>query len=379
MFLKKLHMRSKLYASAEGIIIGIIIFGITWVIELFIPSFVYSAENHGHIISLGVVGIVLSTGLVSRLVFNLTGRRRAHIIEENGKKILTLLNSVEPLMELLQSHLAKTNSTTETVMMDIMERLIQVEVKAGNLLATFSGSLQHLDQMGIYLRKREHLVSEDTTVIQKVFDKVEELKPLTVLIYQVTRQTNILAINAAIEAARAGEDGLPFAVVADEVRKLSKQIEMTAARIDESITLVSHTVNDQLFSIVSKSRINEEKEGIFSLMSAMKKMSSETQAAIDAIRANVLEVLENVQFQDISRQQIEQVQNGLALSGQRMGEVAQWLVGDLSKPLDIPDFAEDLEYLRASYTMQAQHTTHQAVVGGESDDYVSNRPAIELF
>jgi len=49
------------------------------------------------------------------------------------------------------------------------------------------------------------------------------------------------------------------------------------------------------------------------------------------------------------------------------------------EPLDIEPLDEVLETLRASYTMQSQHTTHHAVVGGESATIENERPAIELF
>ncbi|WP_296448680.1 methyl-accepting chemotaxis protein [Rhodoferax sp. UBA5149] len=407
---RQVKFRRNLYALQVGTALALLAFGLTWWFNsAFVAFFSYPPEMLRLNSSVGMAFIVLTTIFLYRLVAN--KMERSHIMEENFKKLQALLASVPHLTEILQAQLAQTNSTTETAAVAILQRLTEVEAEAARLLviqeagkaraaslydnaqALIGESTQNLEEMETYRSQRVQKVQEEGVAIQSVVAQVAELKTLTSAIREVTRMTNLLALNAAIEAARAGEAGRGFAVVAGEVRNLSKQIESAAVRIEESIAQVSETVNNKFVAMVEQHRNEDETRWLSTLASTMSRLSGDFQAAVgeldgltqnthgavSSIRNAVIDVLGQAQFQDTTRQQIEHVQNGLAMCGQRMTHVEQGLAGDCMAPLDIEPLDEVLETLRASYTMQSQHTTHHAVVGGESATVENERPAIELF
>ena len=407
---RSLQSRRNLHALRLGASLGLFAFAMAW---WFNPALVAWFSNPTEIrtlaTSLGLGFFVLISIILYRLLANRFENMR--ILEKNINHLQVFLASVPPLTDVLQSHLTQTNHTTEAAAVAILHRLTEVEGEAARLLliqeagkvraaslyedakGLIKESRKNLEEMEMYRLQRAQKVQEEGAAIQSVVTQVQGLKSLTSAIREVTRMTNLLALNAAIEAARAGVAGRGFAVVAGEVRHLSKQIETAAVRIEESITQVSDTVNNKFVPMVAQHHHDDETRWLTALAATMTRLSGDfeatvgeldgltknTHGAVSSIRDAVIDVLGQTQFQDATRQQIEQVQSGLALCGQRMADVKQGLAGDLMKPLSIEPLDEILETLRESYTMQSQHTTHHLVVGGQSMKDSSDRPAIELF
>jgi methyl-accepting chemotaxis protein len=320
------------------------------------------------------------------------------------------LESLPLFVDVLRSHLQVANASTEAGAIDIMNALVDVSTQCESLLGTLkdqemrasnvaeaqtsriSKNAEVLKELGNYQSARNLQIVEDSARITEVFTQVDGLKGMTQVIRVIAKQTNLLALNAAIEAARAGEAGRGFAVVADEVRKLSLQTEAATIEIDQFIEQLGTNITQNLSTIVAATRIDSESKQMktfseqlgeinhaFSEVSGfLSLIGKDSRLAMDNIYDDVSRALGHMQFQDISRQQIEQVDSALdSLNEHFKVNTAIALGADLAWPW--PSFATSIEALRGSYVMHSQHAAHDAATGKAQAGGVDARPAIELF
>ncbi len=330
--------------------------------------------------------------------------RQSQTLERVGRDFDTFPQFVD----ILHGHLLEANAITEAGAMDVMKVLAKVQAQSQSLLATLklqevrAGDVAQgqalrianntvvLNNLDEYQRLRIVQIAEDSGRIKEVFAHVGQLKGLTQVIRDIAKQTNLLALNAAIEAARAGDAGLGFAVVADAVRKLSQQTEEATSQIDRFIGELARNVSENLSAIVAHSRTQSELLQIQTIASELDKINqvfnevsgylsvigTDSRRAMDAIYGDISTALGQLQFQDISRQQIDQVDSALAALNDHFKNVAVIASGpDSGQPW--PPLAERIEMLRENYVMHSQHAIHDAVTGRKAA--VESRPAIELF
>jgi methyl-accepting chemotaxis protein len=99
------------------------------------------------------------------------------------------------------------------------------------------------------LSEIQHSVEESYAGITRLAEKSTRIENIVNVINDITKRTNLLALNASIIAAQAGEHGKSFGVVADEIRNLSLQTDRSTgeiAGIIDEIMFESHQAADNI-------------------------------------------------------------------------------------------------------------------------------------
>jgi methyl-accepting chemotaxis protein len=191
-------------------------------------------------------------------------------------------------------------------------------------LKALVGSIINNSRIGMELVEKMEEVSHQVTGILQVLGEIDS----------ISKQTNLLSLNAAIEAARAGEAGRGFAVVADEVRKLSaraehfsKQIRGNVKQVHESIVDAEQSINkmaslDMDFALDSKKRLDAIMERVQKSNLEMTTVISKQGDMSGRVNDVVGGAITSLQFQDMvnqllqhSRLRIESMQKAWSIIG----------------------------------------------------------------
>ncbi len=111
-----------------------------------------------------------------------------------------------------------------------------------------------------------------------------EIENILKYIRDISSQTNLLALNASIEAARAGDAGRGFAVVAGEIKKLSDQTDTAIDEIEKMILHFNKNLNELNESLEDSSKaFNQVDTQVESTQSAFSHMEASFEVIQDTI------------------------------------------------------------------------------------------------
>ena len=292
------------------------------------------------------------------------------IVEQTEKAaydITSRLVTIDEVVTELNGFVAKTSAETDTIAAESEGRTKENQ----HLIA-------HLET---FILQRMSETEQDVARVEQAIKEAQSLQSLVELIKHIAGQTNLLALNAAIEAARAGEAGRGFAVVADEVRKLSGETESAVKKISQGINSVVSVIETQFKDKLANTDISDEKAELERFASQLgqlgqsyEELTAHEHAVLNSINASskrladmFMDAVASVQFQDVTRQQIEHVTEGL----QHINDQAHVLANHIEsngQGQPITQLKTKMDDLYSRYVMDNQRTTHQSVMTG-------NKPA----
>ncbi|MBE0505169.1 MAG: hypothetical protein IBX50_00430 [Marinospirillum sp.] len=300
--------------------------------------------------------------------------------------------------ELIQLRLQETKDFTEDAAFFLVEKLSHINELSDHLVDYLNIANEQSQEMQQAFENSSNAINELTQFIYTLPEQIQRqqqdfkqlgervglLTEKVNLIHKISDQTNLLALNAAIEAARAGDAGRGFAVVADEIRRLAISAAETATTIAEGIDSIS-TAMDRAFGHEIEEKNEHDMQEIERLTGMIKGLDNDyidmrqfyrillsvVLQHNENLNREVADALGNIQFQDVTRQIIERMQQAM----QQRHALLHQIMQDLQEE-NRPNWIA-LKALTEAY--QQEEATHFSRHGFDQSAQAESAAKIELF
>jgi methyl-accepting chemotaxis protein len=248
------------------------------------------------------------------------------------------------------------------------------------------GSSGRIADVSTFVQRLPEMIKADIELVHdSAVKEFDALNGFTNLIKDISKTTNMLAINAAIVAAGAGEAGRGFAVVAAEVRTLSERSADAARMIEQGLLDARDTMRAGLSASTVESQVAEATaivDAIRAVQVNYEEMRAYYRTLVGVVTAHntqlaaeIAEILGSLQYQDVVRQRIERAQAAI----DERNEVLALLpnaIAEADAPVD--ELSARLQDILDDYLQkEARHSTVTAGTGAHGS--ADGLPKFELF
>ena len=256
------------------------------------------------------------------LLGNLMSAEQQDQLREKSKEISqTLVNAVKEIDD-ISAESAESGKTmamqSEKVLRDSEENAEYIR-SVGENMSMISENLRTLNSMSSEIEKllkhSDEITAENNSTLsiaengmKQIYGHTDEsMKIITGLseqskrildvasmIEDISRQTDILAINASIEAAHAGEAGKGFSIVSEEIGTLSARTKSSAQEISSIISSFTHNITDAVSSMEQTFTITREGMANMELIKASAEKLDQSNSEISQNVGQIAVLISNV-------------------------------------------------------------------------------------
>ena len=293
---------------------------------------------------------------------------------EAANNIISNLVGLDQKIQVLLAFIQNSSSNEHGV--EVLEKMERGVIHCQGALESFIA--RQSDDARESRRQLQSIASETLNVLEVVNG-----------VSGIARQTKMLAFNVAIEAARAGDAGRGFAVIGQQIRELSTEVQDLSANIHQRIQALVTSVSIDLVDATEQREVTGRSaiDHVGTMLSALTgslgplrrhqiEILGEIERGGEAIAGPILDMMGAVQFQDIIRQQIEQIVKMSDLVGNHI-ELVGSMISSRQDDANLIELASKLDGLYSQYVMNAQREVHQSVLGTNVTD--TAMPRIQLF
>lgn len=333
-----------------------------------------------------LAGLLAGTGL-GLLLAGRPRQQHRHEPSDTTQAVAQDILTLRQAFGVLSQQVRATIQTSESAVMSMMERLDRVHREARELRNRVGSAVSHshqlsedsvreardqadtLDQLAQHQQRSDTAQRQHHARVEAVAVQVRRLTPLAELISDIARQTNLISINASIEAARAGHEGAGFKVVAAEVRRLSSQTAEAAREISAGIAAAGEAIQhhagdaqalcgessgDRLDAIARHVRVSHER--LSEVVPYLGHLTEDMDAGMARVTQDIVDTLGDMQFQDINRQLLEQIDGAMGSLSEHFSQVYRLLDEEAPPP---PVLLEELlARWTDNYVMHSQRLAH---------------------
>ena len=263
-------------------------------------------------------------------------------LSESADQMSAKTTSVAASVEQMSNNITSMASSTEEISVsanEVSSTAAQMSQSMSSVATAVEESNMSINEIGKAAKEgakisinATSMANDATTVMNSLGEAAKEIGEVTEVIKRIADQTNLLALNATIEAASAGDAGRGFAVVANEIKKLANQSAQAAENISKRIEGVQNNTIDAIKTIEQVTNVIKKIDDSVSLISSS--VNDQT-SVTNNIAANIAQVTNGAKQISLL---VEEVANGLVDMSKNSSEVA-YGTNDVSSNVQLVDKA----------------------------------------